>query len=70
MRSVADALRDETRRKTKALSPEARIRLALELGDADAVALSNARGVSLSEARVAIARSRRLGRRPSTIHGD
>jgi len=68
MRSVADDLREETRRRMAALSPTARIRLALELGDADVTTISNARRLSHSEARAAIARSRRLGRRPSRAH--
>ncbi len=55
MRSVADELREETRRRTAALSPAARIRLALELGDDDVTSLSHAQG-------------RRLGRRPSRAH--
>jgi methylmalonyl-CoA mutase cobalamin-binding subunit len=70
MRSVADALREETRRQTAALTPEDRVRLALELGDADVVALSSARQISADEARSLIARSRRAGRQPSQAHGD
>jgi hypothetical protein len=70
MRSVADDLRDETRRQTAVLTPDGRVRLALELGDADVAALSSARQVSAEHARALIARSRRVGRHPSQAHGD
>jgi len=69
MRSVADALRDDSRRQTAALSPEARVARALALGDADVEALCESRGVGAAEARAIIARARRLGRRPSRAHG-
>lgn len=68
MRSVADDLREETRRRTEALSPAARIRLALELGDDDVTTLSHTQGLTLAEARATIAQGRRLGRRPSRAH--
>jgi len=67
---MADDLRDDTRRKDAALSPEARVRLALELGDADVQALCEAKGLSVEEAKATFARSRRHGRRPSRAHGD
>jgi hypothetical protein len=70
MRSVADELRDEARRRDAALSPEARIELALRLGDDDARALAVARGISVAAARAEIARSRRLGRQPSCADRD
>jgi hypothetical protein len=70
MRSVADELRDEARRRDEALSPEARIELALRLGDDDARALAVARGISVAAARAEIARSRRLGRQPSCADRD
>ena len=70
MRSVADTLRENTRRQTAKLSPEARVRLALELGDADLAVLCETRGLTIAEAREHIARSRRLGRRTSRAHGD
>lgn len=70
MRSVADTLRDDTRRQTAALSPEARVARALALGDADVAALGESRGISAPEAKAMIARARRLGRRPSRLHGD
>ena len=70
MRSVADLLRDGTRRETGELSPEARVQLAFRLGDGDLEALREARGLSIAHARAAFARSRRHGRRPSRSHGD
>jgi hypothetical protein len=70
MRSVADALRDATRRQTAALSPEARVARALALGDDDVAALCESRGVSVAEAKAIIARTRRVGRRPSQANGD
>lgn len=70
MRSVADSLRDETRRQTSTLTPEARIARAHALGDADVQALCEARGLTPAEAKATIARTRRLGRRPSRTHGD
>jgi len=70
MRSVADVLREGTRRETAELSPEARVELAFRLGDSDLEALVETRGVSAADARAAFARSRRHGRRPSQSHGD
>lgn len=65
MTSVADALRDDTRRRMAALSADERLRLALSLGDDDAGAYAATWGKSLDEARRVLARSRRQGRRPS-----
>ncbi|MEZ5316215.1 MAG: hypothetical protein R2752_02330 [Vicinamibacterales bacterium] len=70
MRSMADDLRDDTRKRIAAMSPEARVELALALGDDDAAALAAARGIGVNEARTIIARSRRLGRRPSCADAD
>ena len=70
MQSVADSLRDDTRRKTLALPPEERIQRALALGDADIAAMCEARDVTTAEARVIIARSRRQGRRLSRANAD
>jgi hypothetical protein len=69
MRSVADTLRDATRRQTADLPPEARVALALALGDADVNALCESRGISVAEAKAVIALSRQVGRRPSQAHG-
>jgi hypothetical protein len=65
MRSVADSLREDTRRGTKAMPADARVQLALSLGDADVFALAAARGIGVDQARTVIARSRSLGRQPS-----
>lgn len=65
MRSVADDLREDTRRRMQRLSAVERVRIALELGDADAAALAAARRITVAEARAVIARSRSIGRRPS-----
>jgi len=62
MRSVADGLRAESRRKTASLSPAARIDLALRLGDADLDLLIRARGIPRAEAVRLLARSRQVGR--------
>jgi hypothetical protein len=70
VRSVADDLRHDTRRQTGALTPHARVELALALGDDDARALAAARGISLPAARAVIVRSRRLGRQPSCAGRD
>jgi hypothetical protein len=68
VRSIADALRDETRRRNAELTPEARVDLALALGEADIAALCDARQISLQDARTAIAQGRRAGRQPSPSH--
>jgi len=70
MRSVADSLREDTRRRASELSPEARLEQALALGDADVAALSEARGITAAEARKVIARSRQQGRRRSKTDGN
>jgi hypothetical protein len=70
MRSVADSLREDTRRRLADLSPAARLDLALELGEADVAALCEARGISPEAARALIVRSRRAGRRPSRCHDE
>ncbi len=68
MRSVADALRDEGRRRLAALTPDERIDLAFRLGDADLAALRQARGLTFDQARMRFATSRRHGRQPSCCH--
>jgi len=70
MQSVADSLRDDTRRQTLALPPEERVERALALGDADVAAICEARDVTTAEARAIIAGSRRHGRRQSRVHAD
>jgi hypothetical protein len=65
MRSVADDLRAETMSAVARLSVEERIGLALRLGDDDVALYRAAHGVSETEARVALARMRLVGRRQS-----
>lgn len=65
MRSVADELEREGRARTAALSPEARIALAIRLAETGIDLLCAARGLSRADA-VALARGlRHRGRRPS-----
>jgi hypothetical protein len=68
MRSVADSLRDDMRRRMTGLTPEARTTLAFELGDADVARLCDAKGITSDEAKVLIARSRQVGRQPSVAN--
>jgi hypothetical protein len=65
MRSVADDLRAETRRRAANLTPEARLQEAFDLGDADVAALCEARDLSPHDARTLIRRHRRVGRAAS-----
>ena len=65
MISVADQLRDESRRRVLAMSPAQRMELALRLGDDDARLYAAANGVSDAEARLVLARRRQAGRQPS-----
>jgi hypothetical protein len=62
---VADALRGQTHSTVTLLAPMARVRLALELGDADAELVAKSRGVSLADARGLLAQARSIGRIPS-----
>jgi hypothetical protein len=70
MRSVADQLRDETRRKILALSPADRMRTAFRLGDDDVDRLVRAQRISVDEAHAIIRRQRSVGRRPSVANDD
>jgi hypothetical protein len=65
MRSVADQLREESRRRVQAMEPAARLELALRLGDDDATLLAVTRGIPEAEARHELARRRQTGRRAS-----
>ena len=60
--SVADHLREQTRAGVARLEPMARVRLALDLGDADVQAVATSRGVSASDARRVLAAARSVGR--------
>jgi hypothetical protein len=63
--SVADELVVLQRQDVASLSPEDRVRLALELGRETLELLRSGRGLSLEEARVAHERQRQSRRRPS-----
>lgn len=65
MTSVADQLRDESRRRVLEMSPAARVELALWLGDEDAKLFAAANGVTEAEARLALIRRRQAGRQLS-----
>ncbi|MBY0492844.1 MAG: hypothetical protein K2Y23_01395 [Cyanobacteria bacterium] len=65
MRSVADDLRRDTVERILAMSVANRIRLALDLGDADADRYAQAAGRSLQQARQHLAARRHVGRTPS-----
>ena len=60
--SVADHLREQTRAGVARLEPMARVRLALDLGDADAHAVARSKGISVSDARRVLAAARSVGR--------
>ncbi len=65
MTSVADQLRNESRRRVLEMSPAARLELALRLGDEDATLFATANGLSEAEARLVLIRRRQAGRQPS-----
>jgi hypothetical protein len=65
MKSVADELRERTRREVLAMTPDERLELAFALGDADLETYRLARGLSRDEARRELERRRQLGRRTS-----
>lgn len=65
MESVADQLRREDARRLSQLSVEARVALALRLGDDDVALYRAAHGVSERDARAALTRARAVGRVPS-----
>lgn len=68
MRSVADNLRDDTRRRDLAKTPAERVDQALRLGDADCELAAASRGLPLTEARRLLARGRQHRRTPSACH--
>jgi hypothetical protein len=68
MRSVADDLREESKRVDSARTPGDRLRLALALGDADCRLAAAYRGVTATEARRGFARARQHGRTRSACH--
>jgi hypothetical protein len=70
MTSVADHLRARTQAQVLALSPRARIALALSLGDDDLRLFVGTSGLDPAEARDRLRASRRHGRTPSACAGD
>lgn len=62
MQSVADELRGASRAAVLRLAPIDRVRLALDLGDADVRRFAAAKGVSVAEARRMLSAGRRIGR--------
>jgi hypothetical protein len=71
MDSVGDCLRRETALAVARLSPDERMALSLRLGDDDVSAYVEVHGATISQARAAFRRSRRVGRIPSPSHdGD
>ena len=65
MRSVADDLREDLRRRLALMTPEERLRIALALGDGDIALLQAGQSLTFEEARTRISRSRQTGRVPS-----
>lgn len=65
MGSIADSLRQDTRRRVLRLAPEARLALGHRLADADVDLYCAAHGVSKAEARRVFVAARQVGRRPS-----
>jgi hypothetical protein len=69
MRSVADELRDRSRREVEQMSPAERVALALRLGERDLDLFSRAQGLTREEARRQLRAQRQKGRTPSTAKG-
>ena len=65
MTSVANILRDETRRVTASLTTDERVTQALRLGDDDLASYAVSHGLARDAAKHALARARQAGRQPS-----
>jgi hypothetical protein len=65
VRSVADDLREELRRKVQSLSLEERLAWTFRLGEQDLALLQAARGLDRREALRLLRRQRQAGRQPS-----
>jgi hypothetical protein len=63
--ALATYLRDRAAEDIRRMDPEARIRLALSLGDDDLTLDCAAAGLDPVEARMRVLRQRQVGRRPS-----
>lgn len=70
MRSVADRLREEDRRDARAMTPAARLALALALGLRDLETFRAARGLDAATAARLLERRRQAGRRRSACLAD
>jgi hypothetical protein len=69
MHSVADSLREDSRRRLALMTPEERMQLAFALGDADLALFQTAQSLTEAVARERIARSRQVGRVASCAAG-
>jgi len=65
VKSVADGLRTDERRRLAAMTPDERLALAFQLADDDIELLRAAEPQSVEDARARIRRSRHVGRVPS-----
>jgi hypothetical protein len=65
MLSVADRLREEDRHAVRAMTADARVKLALALGRRDLEAFRSARGIDVATASRLLERRRQVGRRAS-----
>jgi hypothetical protein len=63
--ALATYLRDRAAEDIRRMEPEARLRLALELGDDDLALYCAATGLDPAEGRIRVMRQRQSGRRPS-----
>ena len=69
MRSVADEMRREARRRLSGLSPRQRLELSERLAADDLDLFRRVHGLSLEEARSRLDARREAGRRPSAVAG-
>lgn len=67
MGSVADALREDTRRQLERLTPRQRLELAFALAEEDLRMFVRASGRSPADARRAFERAKQRGREPSVV---
>jgi hypothetical protein len=70
MRSIADALREDDRRRMASLTAAERVAAALALGRRDVAAFRLAAGLDEREAIQRLERRRQAGRRASRSHAD
>ncbi len=70
MRSVADELKQQQQRELMAMTPAARIEMAIALSNEGLDFFAATHGISLEEARRRIRKQRRAGRTPSRCMED